>query len=332
MLDAQLLNLLTPLEGDAPCGADLEYDPVFLSLQEAAAGKGEQQFGATVIAAQGPDWPVVHDLAQQLAGRTRDLRVAIWLTRSAAHVQGLSGAVRGLQLVQGLAEQHWAHVHPQLDASDHNDPTARMSALSPLAHATAGLADLRSASLTGQRGSLTLRDIELAMGPSDPRPGEAVPTEDGVVQGVGAALAANPALGDVMAAGADAVKGLQAVLEKHVAASQAPELGPLLKLMQRTATAAAKARGVAAPEGTPGEAGVVAAPPPALGVIGSREDAIRLLERVAEWIERNEPSNPAPLLIRRSQRLMTKNFLDIIRDLVPDGVSQIEKLAGANKP
>ena len=68
--------------------------------------------------------------------------------------------------------------------------------------------------------------------------------------------------------------------------------------------------------------------PSAPGTINSREDAIRALERVCEWIERNEPSNPAPLLIRRSQRLMTKNFIDIIRDLVPDGLNQIEKLAG----
>jgi type VI secretion system protein ImpA len=34
------------------------------------------------------------------------------------------------------------------------------------------------------------------------------------------------------------------------------------------------------------------------------------------------------LLIRRAQRLMSKNFIDIVRDLVPDGVSQIERLAG----
>jgi type VI secretion system protein ImpA len=51
---------------------------------------------------------------------------------------------------------------------------------------------------------------------------------------------------------------------------------------------------------------------------------------VCEWLERNEPSNPAPLLIRRSQRLMTKSFIDIIRDLVPDGLSQVEKLAGTD--
>jgi len=59
---------------------------------------------------------------------------------------------------------------------------------------------------------------------------------------------------------------------------------------------------------------------------------IRALERACEWIERNEPTNPAPLLIRRSQRLMTKNFIDIIRDLAPESLTQIEKLAGPPNP
>jgi len=328
MPDAELETLLSPLADDAPCGADLEYDPAFLGLQESAAGKPEQQYGDTLIPAQDPDWPAVHEQAMKLAARTRDLRVATWLTRSGARVQGLAGAVRGLQLVQGLAAKHWDHVHPQLDASDGNDPTARLNALSPLVHASAGLADLRAASLTGKRGSVTVRDIELAIGHAEPLPGESVPTTDGVLQGVNAALAEVPALAECMQGGVDAVQGLAKALEQHVEASRSPELAPLEKLMRRVADAARLARGEVVDAGASGEAAATTTNTRAVGAIASREDAIRALDRVAEWIERNEPSNPAPLLIRRSQRLMSKNFIDIIRDLVPDGLNQIEKLAG----
>ena len=45
-------------------------------------------------------------------------------------------------------------------------------------------------------------------------------------------------------------------------------------------------------------------------------------------IEHNRRSLSAPLLIRRAQRLMSKNFVEIIRDLMPDGLGQVEKLAG----
>lgn len=328
-----LESLLNPIADDAPCGADLEYDAAFLALQEAGAGKPEQQYGETIIPAEEPDWPTVHEQALQLASRTRDLRVAVWLARSGAHLGGLPSAVWGLKLVHGLLARHWDHVHPQLDASDGNDPTARVNALLPLLHPMAGLADLRGASLTGKRGAVTVRDIELALGPAEALPGESLPTEDGVLQGVAAAIAQQADLALHMHAAHEAVQGVAAVLERHLEATQTPEFAPLRKLMQRVADAATRVSGVPAaqaPEGAVAPPGTNPAAPHPVGTIASREDALRALDRVCEWLERNEPSNPAPLLIRRSQRLMTKSFIDIIRDLVPDGVSQVEKLAGTD--
>jgi len=329
MPDVELESLLSPLPGDAPCGADLEYDPAFRALETAAAGKAEQQYGATIIAAQGPDWPAVHSHALLLAARTRDLRVAVWLTRSGARLAGLPAAVQGLQLVQGLLERHWDHVHPLLDASEGNDPTARVNALLPLVHPAAGLADLRGASVTGQKGGVTVRDIELALGHVEPLPHETAPTEESVLERLGAAFAQQPGLAAIVQAGHAAAQGMAAALEPRLPAAQGLEFAPLVRLLQRVADAARRvAAALAAPAGA--AAGTAADAPRAAppGAIASREDAIRALERVCEWIERNEPSNPAPLLIRRSQRLMTKNFLDIIADLVPDGLSQIQKLAG----
>jgi hypothetical protein len=29
---------------------------------------------------------------------------------------------------------------------------------------------------------------------------------------------------------------------------------------------------------------------------------------------------------------MSKNFIDIVRDLIPDGLAQVEKLAGTHQP
>ncbi len=68
------------------------------------------------------------------------------------------------------------------------------------------------------------------------------------------------------------------------------------------------------------------------GRIVTREDAIKALDRVCEYYERNEPSSPLPLLIRRAQRLASKSFLDIIRDLAPDAVSQAEAWGGGAGP
>jgi len=328
MAEPDLETLLAPLAADAPCGPDLEYDPAFQAMLAAGAGKPEAQYGEKVYPAEPPDWAVVHEHASDLARRTRDLRVAVWLARSGARLRGLPGAVSGLRLVEGLLDRHWEGVHPLLDASDNNDPTARVMTLAALADPAAGLADLRSAGITGQRGALTVREIELALGPAELLPGETVPTEDGVVAAVTTLLASNPELAQSMQSSYDVAQAVANSLERRIEASQAPDLVPLKKLLQRVADAASKAagKGGVAEQGAAAGAATASRQP---GTINSREDASRALERVCEWIERNEPSNPAPLLIRRAQRLMSKSFIDIIRDLAPGGVEDIEKLAGS---
>ena len=337
MADFDLDTLLAPLDDAAPCGPDLEYDAAFLALQATGEGKPERQYGDTLIAAEPPDWLLLHEQATQLAQRTRDLRVAVWLARSGARVAGLSAAVRGLQLVQGLLERHWDAVHPVLDASDGNDPTARLNALAPLAHLDGAMADLRAAGLTTTRGSLTVRDIELALGRGEPLAGEAAPTEDGVLQGTRAALAQNPALADTLQQGHLAVQAIAATIDERLGVGIGPDFSPIQKLLKVVALVGRRAGGSTGAQDDAVDDGVddAAAQAPGArrvasvpGTIASREDAVTALERVCDWLERNEPSNPAPLLIRRAQRLMSKNFLEIIRDLMPEGLDSVEKLAG----
>ena len=171
---SDLEQLLAPLSAEAPCGSDLEYDPVFGEMQVAGAGKLEQQFGDTVIPAVPPEWPQVYQHACELAARTRDLRVAVWLLRSGAQHKGFGAAVQALQLLHGYLVQHWDAVHPQLDAADGNDPLMRLSALAPLAPQEmpyagppVALLDLRFAWLGAARGSLTVREVELAIGAAE---------------------------------------------------------------------------------------------------------------------------------------------------------------------
>ncbi|WAC71400.1 type VI secretion system protein TssA [Roseateles sp. SL47] len=341
MADIELDHLLSPLQDDAPCGPDLEYDPAFLALQTAGEGKAEQQYGDTVIPAEEPDWIKVWEQALALAERSRDLRLAVWLVRSGARLKGLQAALQGLTLIHGLLDRHWHHVHPQLDASDNNDPTMRMNALLPLASGDGGLADLRAASLTGQRGGPRVRDVELAFGNADPGPNESAPSPQGLQEGLSAFAAQEPALLERLQAGVTTVQAISDIIEQHLGVAQGPDFSPLIRVLKPLAQLAAQLGGgtvaaaddvSAAGEGldaSPGASATRVVVP--AGVIASREDAMRALQRVCDWIELNEPSNPAPLLIRRAQRLMSKNFMDIIRDLVPDGLREIERLAGTSE-
>jgi type VI secretion system protein ImpA len=328
-------DLLAPLgspDDGAPCGADLEYDPAFLALEEAARGKPEQQFGDTVIAATEPDWRVVQEQATALAGRTRDLRVAVLLARAGARLHGVVAYASALSLIAGLLERHWDHVYPKLDADDNNDPTMRLNALAPLVDSDGGLADLRGALIGNGRPPLTVRQIELAAGKAEPRADELVPTLDGVLQGVKAAEAQAAGTLAAMKQIHTEVVRIEALLGDKVGASQGPELRPLRVLAHTLNNVANQAEGGAMAEASSDDGASTSAPGGAVrgapGSLQSREDVVRSLDRACDWLERNEPTNPAPLLIRRAQRLMGKSFLEIIKDLAPAGIDQIENIAG----
>jgi type VI secretion system protein ImpA len=328
--------LLAPVSESDPCGPDLEYDSAFLALEEAARSKPEQQFGDTIIPAEEPDWRKVQTLSSELMGRTRDLRVAVHLLRSSTRLQGLAAAADGLRLIAGLLSQHWDHVHPMLDADDNNDPTMRLNSLAPLVDGAGFLYDIRKSTLTAGRSAVTGREFELASGKVQPNAGETVMPMAGVVQALRDGEAQQPGLIASLSGMVDTVSAIDAVINERASIS-GPEFRPLRLLLQSIVDAAKQASGgseavseAAADEG--GQAGAAGGATVMVvagaGPLRTRDDAVNALEKVCEWIELNEPSNPAPLLIRRAQRLMSKNFMDIIRDLVPDGVDQIAKLAG----
>jgi type VI secretion system protein ImpA len=64
------------------------------------------------------------------------------------------------------------------------------------------------------------------------------------------------------------------------------------------------------------------------GEIGSREDVVRVLEKICEYYERFEPTSPVPIFMQRAKRLVTMSFVDVIKDLAPEAMSRIEIFTG----
>ena len=104
------------------------------------------------------------------------------------------------------------------------------------------------------------------------------------------------------------------------------DLKPLAQSIENLIEACDAALGapVAGPSAQPAAAAAI----DLAGAVRSREQALRALDMVCRYLEQHEPSNPAPLLIRRAQRLMTKSFVEIVKDLMPDSLAHIEGLAG----
>ena len=94
-------RLLEPVSEESPCGPNLEYDDLFISFEDAARGKAEQQYGETIIPAEEPDWREVRRLGVDLLSRTKDLRVGCLLARSLLETDGLPAFAEALVLIRG---------------------------------------------------------------------------------------------------------------------------------------------------------------------------------------------------------------------------------------
>lgn len=340
-----LTPLIAPLQGPQPSGPNLEYAPEFLELERAQLGRPEQIMGDTVKPGEAPNWTDVRDRAATLLERTRDLRVAVTLSRALLALEGFDGFAAGLRLLRGLLEAHWDTVHPQLDADDHNDPTARANSLAPLG-APAGLVQaLRLTPLieSPSLGRFTLRDVLIAfdanrMPPNLANPAARTQVEaallDAKIEKLESTAAAVATLtGDALA--------IDALLTARIA-TRAPNLGLLigdLKTLDTTLMNALAARGSGASLSmTPAAGGArqaQRAPPPGAdaavvpGAVAGPDDVVRQIDLICDYYRRHEPSSPVPLLLKRAKRLVSQDFMTILRDLAPAGVSEAELIRGA---
>ena len=62
--------------------------------------------------------------------------------------------------------------------------------------------------------------------------------------------------------------------------------------------------------------------------VTTRQDVELLLEKIFVYFEKYEPTHPAPLFIRRIQRLMNLNFYEIMRDISPESLDRLDLLVG----
>lgn len=336
--------LLAEIAPGDPCGPDLEYDAEMRELEQASQGKPEQQIGETIVAAQQPDWRDVRRRATALLSRSKDLRIANILARALLHTEGFDGLAAGLGVMRGLIERYWETLHPRLDPDDNNDPTMRINIVMGLCDQTGTLVYVRNTPFVSAAnlGRFSLRELSFAAGESTPPEGETAPSL-ATIEGafLEAPLESITATATALDEGLAHLRELEAKLTDYVGSSNAPNLDPLRRLMYqaaklvkeklaaRTASAdsdVATASGEAsASEGTSVSP---AAGRTLTGDIRSREDVVRALDKIVEYYGRFEPSSPVPILVKRCKRLVTASFEDIVRNLVPDAVNQLEVFKG----
>jgi type VI secretion system protein ImpA len=68
----------------------------------------------------------------------------------------------------------------------------------------------------------------------------------------------------------------------------------------------------------------------AVGSVCSRADVRRALDAICHYYEENDPSSPVPLLLKRARRLVDMKFAQIIQDLAPGAMNEINQIIGVD--
>nr|WP_213307148.1 type VI secretion system protein TssA [Paraburkholderia sacchari] len=354
-------TLLAPISADAPCGPDLEYDVDFLELQRCATAKPEEQYGDVVIAAQSPAWREVERLALALLARTKDLRIVVPLTWAWIDSRGLQGYADGLRLASALLDAYWDPLHPALLLDDEADPLPRFNALAELAGPQGCVRTAREQALIGtlsvsaaaellQQGdgvmssesgndagntsyaggrARLLRELREAHAASSPALLAALAVRE---QLEGLRRRTSERLGEAWTIDKSAFERQLAALAAELPQdmTQQPPIMPEAAGQNTPQNAEQNAPPQQRAAGPPAANGTNAATGTAWrdAEISSRADIDFGLEKMCRYLELHEPSHPAPIFLRRAQRLLSLNFYEIFRDIAPESVRELDHLSG----
>jgi len=236
-----------------------------------------------------------------------------------------------------MVDQLWEHVHPLPDPDD-GDPYARVNAISVMCDPAGLLADLRETRLIQDRavGELGLRNVMIALGQMQAGEEDSAPSKDQITNMLAAVLERSP---EIRTQCQDTVtlarQSISLVNDKL--SGDAPDLRPLYNLANGVAGLLPSEDGAVpgdeaegAGDGSPSVGGGNdgGSKRSLSGSINSREDAMRAIDMICVYLEKAEPSNPAPLFLRRARQLIGHNFLQLIRALAPEALNGVAGMVG----
>ena len=365
MSQIEINHYLVEISPDSPCGDYLEFDPDYQEMERLSKGSPEIQYGESITApAEEGDWQAVRKKALSLLERTRDVYVAMYLAMAEARLGSLSGVSQSLALIAGLLDRFWDDVHPVKDPED-SYPILRMNALASLNDFERFIKPIRNIPLTASKIlPFSLRDYEITVGKIEPVSGEskAKLTEDQLIasfkdssaeslkrnlQWIEAILASLEVITRITTekAGAHAAPNLSALTGQLKAMKQVfdkyteiqtdmtePEPDsedPDNERSNEPGVENLSANQVSPDVNAPitmfdsGDGSM-----PGITSISNREQVREAIDLICGYFEINEPASPIPLLLKRAQGLLEKDFIEILQDLAPDGVNQAANVCG----
>jgi type VI secretion system protein ImpA len=319
-------ELLQAIAPERPCGDDLEDTALLASFDSFRV------FGQSAPHEPVPEWTAIRAKSGEALCKSKDLRLLAHLAAAVLRTDGLPAFVQTLTIASRWLELYWRDTYPRID----EDGIFRRNALNYFADPIAIVDGVRRAPLirSAQHGTYSLRDIEMAAGlvPAD---GKAPPEQPRIDAAIAATSRDDMArLQESVAAGLAALVTIEARMSDdgvnappsfQPVSSQLAKIDRLLRKHLTPPADAAEGDASAPGDGVASQAETAGAP---VGVIRSRQDAIRALDAVADYFRRHEPSSPIPLFVDRAKRLVSKDFLEVLADIAPGAVPEAKSAGG----
>ncbi|WP_269791095.1 type VI secretion system protein TssA [Stenotrophomonas sp. Iso1] len=127
MLDQDAL--LAPISDNAPTGEDLSFSIEFdRIIEKRRADDPTLDQGAWQTDIKYADWQgVLRDCNDLLLTRTKDLRLAGWLSEASTQLNGFTGLASGFRVIAGLCDRYWEAVHPLANDDDQEERIGNLS-------------------------------------------------------------------------------------------------------------------------------------------------------------------------------------------------------------
>lgn len=303
--------LLAPIAGDDPAGPDLADDPVRQEIELAFEDE-----------ASSVDWRHIVSLIDQQSRQTKDVWLAIYLTRAGALSGKLQTAVIGAQTLAGLFALYWDSVHPKLEDygfQGRKGPCESLARIGPF------LGPLRRIPLVEhpRLGTYTGADLQRFEAEGDAAEGFGMFRR--AVQEVD--KEALQATIDLLDSLREAIRRADAVLTERAEGDTGTDFKPTYEAIEGIRRALAPYAGIT-PEPEPEVAAAAAASAepaagPALsGRVNSREDVIKAIDAIAEYYQKREPGSPVPVALRRVRAWVPMDFMQVLKDIAPNSVAE----------
>lgn len=313
-----LEQLLAPISEDAPSGPDLSYEASRQEIESFFDANADSEDGEQV------DW---RDAVRKIVAQndeTKDVWLAVYLTRAGAKLGELETIVTGAQFLAGLFDRYWDTLHPSLDEYGFQGRKGPCESLTRIGEFLGPLR--RTAIIEHPRlGRFTGEDLERFARDGDSAEGFGMfraAIEDVAKEEVQAKV-------DQLDQLREAVRRVDTILMEHADGDSGTNFQTTYETVESLRRALAPYAGITVPEASEGPDRANASSstdqatgPRVAGRVDTRDDVIAALDAISEYYARREPASPVPVAVRRVRSWVTMDFMAILADIAPNSVSE----------